>query len=238
MVVGAPVLRDDVHLRAALETIFRRVRAHLHVHFGDRVHVGRGAEITAAAAVPAVDAVDVNGLTASTLDVGHGRGEAAAEGFLIVSEERDARQDLEQRNRVAAANREVLHLLHIQHRLLRRLRGREKLSDGTDRHRFAELTDLELERTDREPVVRQHDVGLHLERLESGQRDANRVRSWRQTGKHERADFVCDGSTFLATALVDDRDVGAWYHLCGRVHDGPGQRARHGLRRAVDGEQA
>ena len=84
VILRPAVLRDVVHLRAAVEAMLRRVRAELHVDFGDGVHVGRAAEIAAAVAVSAVDAVDLNRLTTAAADVWHVGREPAAKHFLIV----------------------------------------------------------------------------------------------------------------------------------------------------------
>jgi hypothetical protein len=242
VILGAAVLGDEVHLRPALQPVLRRVGAHLHVHFGDRVHVGGAAEIPAtaarSAAVTAVDAVDVDRLTACrALNGRHRRGEAAAERFLIVGQQRDTGQDLQQRDRVAAANRQVGHLLEIEHRLMRRLGRRQELADRADGDRFVEFADVQLQRSDGEAVVALHDVRFDLKRLETRERHSYGVRSRGQGRKDERADFVGDRAPFLPAVFVDDRDVGARKHLTRTVDDDAGHRARHRLRRPVDGDQ-
>ena len=242
MILGAAVLGDEVHLRPALQPVLSRIGAHLHVHFRDRVHVRGAAEIPAtaarSAAVTAVDAVDVDRLTACrALNGRHRRGEAAAERFLIVGQQRDTRQDLQQRDRVAAANRQVGHLLEIEHRLMRRLGRRQELADRADGDRFVELADVQLQRSDREAVVALHDVRFDLERLETRERHSYRVGPGSERRKRERADFVGDGAPLFAAVFVGDRDVGAGQDLARSVDDDAGHGARHRLRRRVDGDQ-
>ena len=84
VILRPAVLRDVVHLRAAVEAILGGVRAELHVDFGNSVHVCRAAEIAAAIAVSAVDAVDLNRLTTAAADIWHVGREPAAKHFLIV----------------------------------------------------------------------------------------------------------------------------------------------------------
>src|SRR5688572_32215952 len=101
MVLRAAMLGDDVHLRAASETILGRVGAHLNVDLGNRVDVGRAAEITASAAAPAavaaVDAVNVQRLctTAGRLNGWDASGKAPSESFLIVGLQLHAGQHFE-----------------------------------------------------------------------------------------------------------------------------------------------
>ena len=207
MILRAAVLGDDVDLRAALQTVFRRVRAHLHVHFGDRVDDGRAAQCTAAAAVTAVDAVDVDRLPLAALQTRHRRVEAAADRFVVVGQQLHARKNLQQRHRVAAANRQVLDLTDVEHRLVRRLRRRDDFADGTDGHCFGERSDFEPKRRHRKAVVGQHLVVADLDRPEAAELGANGVRTGLQCGEREEAHFIADGAPHFLRLLVGHDDV-------------------------------
>jgi hypothetical protein len=76
----------------------------LNIHFGNGVDAGGTAEIPAASAIAGVDAVDVERLSAPSLDVGYVGRETAAKRFLIVGEQRHTGKDLQKRDRIASSD--------------------------------------------------------------------------------------------------------------------------------------
>ena len=204
---------DHVHLRAALQSVLGRVRAHLHVHLGDRVDDGRPAQGSAAATVSAVDAVDVDRLTLPALQTGHRRIEATADRFVVVGQKLHARKNLQKRHRIAAANRKVLHLAGVEHRLMGRLRRCHDFADGADGDRFGQRSDVEPQGRYRKPVVREHDIVAALNRSEAAQLGANGVRAGLQRRKRVKTHLVADGAPHFLGLLIGEDDVGAWDDL-------------------------
>ena len=232
VIVRTSMLGDEVDLRSAFEPVLRGIGAHLHVYFFDRVHVGGRAERAAAAAITAVDAVDVDRLAAAALDGRDRRREAAAKRFLIVGLQLDAGKNFQQRDRVASANGQIRDLLRIEDRLMRRDRGVDGLADGRDADGLGERADFQAQRPHREAVVRQHNVVLDLIRLESLELGAHGVGSGHEPGEHIFANVVGGRSALLACVLVRDDDIGARHDLIGRIDD----RAKHRARRRLRGQ--
>src|SRR5206468_12045722 len=109
---GAAVFGYHVDLRSAFEAILGGVGVRLDIDLGDRVDAGDAAEISAAAAVTAIHAVRVNRVAAPALERRDRRLVAASPGILV-RDDLNARQGLEYRHRVAAFNRDQIHLLAV-----------------------------------------------------------------------------------------------------------------------------
>jgi hypothetical protein len=177
VVLRAAALGDEVHLGAALEPVLGGISAHLDLDFGNGIEIGRAAEVRAATAAPttitAVHAVDVDGLARASraANDGHRGRKAAAKRLLIVREvvvarDGDTRKDLQERNRVAAANRQVGDLSQIELRFLASPREVERFAQGGDADGLVHVAHFEPQGPDRQTAVGGDDVVPLLQRLE------------------------------------------------------------------------